>query len=159
MNKFLLCLCIYSLFSCEKICKVTTVFCKENTQQEPEKIDFTLIDVFPAFKECNSKLTYSESKTCFETTLHQKISDKIQDLQLSSENPIIDTLLIRFSISKKGKFTCKNIKLTPPLNTSFPYLTEDIQSIVENLTKVSPAQKRGIPVVSTYTIPLVIKTE
>lgn len=158
MNRLFIYILFFSLFSCEKICTLTTSFCKDKVEKQ-EPIDFTQIDLFPLFKKCESKLSFEESKTCFESTLNKQISTKINNLTFSSENSISDTIYINFSISKKGKFKCENVKVTPELETLLPNLTFEIYQIIKELDSVSPAQKRGIPVKSTYTIPLLIETE
>lgn len=157
MNKLIVCLITLTLFSCEKICSITAAFCKDKTEKQ-EPIDFTQIDLFPRFENCNALLNHNESKTCFENTLHKKISERIQYLKLQSEFTIIDTILIHFSIGKEGNFRCKNVKISDSLAATLPNLSVEIQEIVHGLAKVIPAQKRGIPVTSTYTIPLVIKS-
>ncbi|MGY5352271.1 hypothetical protein ACXGQW_06880 [Wenyingzhuangia sp. IMCC45533] len=158
MNKLLVYLLTLSLFSCEKLCSVTSVLCKNKVEQTPP-IDFTQIDLFPTFNDCKSKLSYEESNACFRTTLHKKLGEQIGTLKLTTENYVTDTLLINFSISKNGKFKCERIKINSELTAALPYLKDDIEDIVNNLGSISPAQKRGIPVTSMFTIPLVIETE
>lgn len=157
MNKLIVILLAFSLFSCEKICSVTSVLCASKNKT-PEAIDFTQIDVFPQFKDCDSILNYNNSKTCFETSLHSKISERIQNLKLNTNETITDTILVNFSIQNTGSFICNKIKINDDLNYSLPNLTAEVQKIIHGLAPISPAQKRGIPVTSTYTIPLVIET-
>lgn len=140
------------------MCSVTSVFCKDSTEK-PEPINFTQIDEFPKFKDCNNTLNYEESKTCFETTLHKKITERVQNLRLRADQTLTDTITIYFSIDPKGHFNYSKVKASDSLQLALPNLTAEIQEIIHGLAPVSPAQKRGIPVKTTYNIPLVIRTE
>lgn len=158
MKKWFLLLTMLALFSCQKICTVSTYFCKDKTE-EKLPIDFTQVDEFPKFKTCETFLDYEKSKLCFETTLHQKIAQRVSNLHLKTEEQITDTITIHFGIDKEGYFSCSKINTNESLKLQLPNLSVEIQEIINGLASVEPAQKRGIPVTSTYHIPLVIKTE
>ncbi|MDO3693917.1 hypothetical protein QVZ41_03520 [Wenyingzhuangia sp. chi5] len=158
MNKLIAIILALTLFSCEKICSVTSILCKGNPKKV-EYIDFTQIDQFPQFKDCDEMLSFEESKTCFEQTIHNEINNRIQQLKLITKDNITDTLQIQFTIDKNGQFLCNKIIAKDSLNIKLPNLSSEIQKIIQTLPAINPAQKRGIPVSSTYTIPLVIKTK
>ena len=158
MNKIILFLFTLSLLSCKKICAVTSVFCEDKIE-ESEPIDFTQIDEFPKFKNCKDLLNYQENKTCFETTLHTKITKRIQNLRLKAEQTLTDTISIYFSINKEGRFICNEVKTSDSTKLVLPNLTAEIQEIIHGLAPVAPAQKRGIYVTTSYNIPLLIQTE
>lgn len=124
---------------------------------EEVPLDFSVIDVYPQFKNCDV-LTFDESKFCFENTLHQHLEEQIQNLALTSQEMLRDTLKIKFSVDKKGKFKCNQVKMSDDMMYFFPNLLEDIQHLFLNLPIVEPAQKRAIPVISNFTIPLLIET-
>lgn len=157
MKKLFVFFVIISLFSCEKICLVTSAFCKDKIEK-PETIDFSQVDAFPCFKNCDSLLNYTENKICFEKTLHQKINNRVQNLKLKSDETLTDTIYLNFSISKEGSFMFKKLETKNFLLYSLPNLNAEIQEIIHGLAPITPAQKRGIPVTTTYTIPLVIQT-
>ncbi|NJB82126.1 hypothetical protein [Wenyingzhuangia aestuarii] len=158
MNKLIAILLALSLFSCQKICSVASVLCKGKVEKQ-EPIDFTQVDQFPQFKDCDAMLNFEESKACFQSTLHAKISERIQNLKFKTDSNLTDTVLIHFSITKEGQFVCNNIKANDSLILALPNLSAEIQEIILGLATVSPAQKRGIPVTSTYTLPLVVNTK
>lgn len=159
MNKLIAIILALTLFSCDKICTVASMLCKGKTEKEKvEVIDFTQVDQFPQFKNCDEMLDFEESKICFEQAVHQNISNSIQKLKLISKQNISDTLHIQFTINKNGDFLCNKIVDQDSLDIKIPGLSSAIQKIIQSLPSIHPAQKRGIPVSSTYTIPLVIKT-
>ncbi|ANW97324.1 hypothetical protein AXE80_13925 [Wenyingzhuangia fucanilytica] len=158
MNKLIAIILALTLFSCEKICSVTSALCKGESKKI-EAIDFTQIDQFPQFKNCDALLNFEESKTCFEQSIHQEISSRVQHLKFISKENISDTLQINFTIDKNGVFLCNKIIAKDSLKIKIPNLSIEIQKIIQSLPAIHPAQKRGIPVTSTYTIPLVINTK
>lgn len=147
-----------TLLSCKKICSVTTILCNDKVE-EPAPVDFTQIDEFPKFEDCKEILNFEESKMCFETILHTKIAERVQNLRLKADQTITDTIILHFSIDNGGRFVCTKVKASDSIKIALPNLTVEIKEIIHGLAPVSPAQKRGIPVKSTYNIPLVIKTE
>ncbi|MDO6800897.1 hypothetical protein Q4595_00415 [Wenyingzhuangia sp. 1_MG-2023] len=158
MKKLLILFIALSFFSCEKINSVTSAWFLEKTSNE-DLIDFSQVDQFPQFKNCDALLNHQKGKICFENTLHQKINDRVQNLKLKSTYIISDTLLIHFTIDKEGCFKCNKIKVSDTLQLYFPDLTKKVQEIIHELDPVNPAQKRGIPVTSTYMIPILIQTK
>lgn len=157
MNKLILITLTLALFSCKKICSVSSILCNGKVEKK-EVIDFTQVDQYPQFIDCDTLLDYEESKTCFETTLHTKINNRVQNLKLNSDTTVTDTITIHFSIDKNGSFVYNKLKTSDSLLIILPNLEVEIQEIIHGFAKISPAQKRGIPVTTTYTIPLVIET-
>lgn len=158
MNKLIVTFLTLLLFSCEKICSVTSALCGDKSTTE-EVIDFTQVDKFPRFSNCDEMLSHIEGKICFETSIHKIISTQIQHLKLISKDNITDTLQIQFTIDKQGQFLCNKILISDSLNIKFPRLSSEIQKIIMELPNIEPAHKRDIPVTSTYSIPLVINTK
>ncbi|WP_033194528.1 hypothetical protein [Ochrovirga pacifica] len=146
------------LFSCEKINSVSAIF-TSNTSLARDTINLTEIDQYPQFKECDALLDFEKSKTCFEKHMYQQINTGIQQLQLKTKTNFSDTLLVKFSINTHGAFLCKNIQLKDSTQILFPNLSKDIAQIIQTIPTVLPAQKRGIPVTSSYTIPILIQTK
>jgi len=147
-----------TLLSCKKICSVTTILCSDKVE-EPVPVDFTQIDEFPKFEDCKEILNFEESKMCFENILHTKLAERVQNLKLEADQTLVDTIIIHFSIDNSGHFLCTKVKASDSIKIALPNLTLEIKEIIHELEPVLPAQKRGIPVNSSYNIPLVIKTE
>ena len=125
---------------------------------EQEVIDFSHLDKYPQFPNCEG-ISYEESKMCFEESAYTKINDQVQALQFSIKQNIIDTLKVEFTINEKGYFSTNKISISDSLEFYIPNLSTEIKEIILGLPAITPAQKRGIPVKSVHTIPLIIKTE
>ena len=157
MYKFIVVILSLCLFSCKKIdAVILTLFNKKPIEQEV--VDFSQLDQFPQFSNCNA-VSYQESKACFEKSVYAKINERIQYLKFTTKQSIIDTLQVEFTIDKQGHFYPNKIEINDSLQSRIPSLSAEIQEIISGLSPVIPAQKRGIPVISVHTIPLIIKTE
>lgn len=157
MNRIFTLLVLLSLFSCKKVDAVLLRFFGEEKIME-EQIDYSSIDFYPLFDGCKA-ISFEESKVCFETILHAKLEERIQGLQLTTEESVTDTISVKLTVNKKGELGCNEVLMNEDLNYFFPYLSSDVIALIKDLPKVIPAQKRGIPVFSSYTIPLVIETQ
>ena len=145
------------LFSCEKFYSVAAVIFNEKPMEQ-EVIDFSQLDQFPQFPNCET-ISYEESKACFEKSVYTKINNRVQSLQFTLKQNITDTLQVEFTIDKEGYFSANKINISDSLRFYIPSLSVEIREIILGLSPVVPAQKRGIPVKSVHTIPLIIKTE
>lgn len=157
MKKILLLISIV-LVSCNQICEVIPVVCWKNSSIET-KVDLSTIDQYPMFENCNHLLDHKAIKTCFQETVYQKLTDGVDSLQLSAPKNINETIHVAFTVNKKGIFICNDIKASPSLKKQIPHLKDSIQKAFKLLEKVSPAQKRGIPVTAKFKIPLEIVTK
>lgn len=154
MKNFWILLILCSLFSCDKINSYTASFLKKK-----EPVDFSQVDRYPLFKNCDPLLSYQETKACFEQSFHEKVNQRIQNLKFKTELFYADTLLLKFSIDNTGHFKCIEVDISNRSKKNFPSLSSEIQRIIHGFEPVIPAQKRDIPVSTHYTIPVVIKTK
>lgn len=156
---WLLPLCVlFFTIGCERACDYLPLFCKKNNV-ETDTIDFTKVDRFPVFENCNVLDDQVGFQTCFEETLHQSISEKLELLQLVSEHPIDEVINIKFSIKRDGTFQYKKIECSDSLCKLLPDLTSNIQTIFKDLKVKNAATKHGIPVVTNHILPMDIYVE
>jgi hypothetical protein len=69
-----------------------------------------------------------------------------------------DTVIVKFTISNIGKLSILEIQKTETINTEFPTFNHWLEESIDTLNPVSPAYKRGIPVETQFTLPIIIKT-
>ena len=68
-----------------------------------------------------------------------------------------DTILVRLKIDNKGKSILTNIRSTDFIKQEIPKLDSLINSGIKNLPLLKPAIKRGMPVATEFTLPIVVK--
>lgn len=140
------------LFETEKISSETFL------EDEIKSINWKDVDQYPIFKNCEGLTEKIQQKSCFETTLSSHIYQSI-----NSENTIVtsdlnETLVVDFIVDEKGKLSVTSMKVDSLLKAQIPLLETQIVNGIDSLQPIAPAYKRGIPVKTTFKLPLVLKT-
>ncbi|MDO6745121.1 energy transducer TonB [Tenacibaculum soleae] len=116
-------------------------------------IDFTKVDVSPAFKICN-QLPINEKKACFYEEVTKRIQNSIATYKFITEETINDTVLIDLLVDKSGIFKLKEIKSSKKVIQQFPKLDSVLRASIIKLPQITPAYKRGVPVATQYKLPV-----
>ena len=154
---FLLLLISIGLGSCqffetEKIS--TETFLKE----EKKLINWKDVDTYPVFKECEGISDKLETKSCFETTLINQLYHSINSENFIVSSDLNEKVLIEFIVNEKGNLKINSIEMDTILQRKLPQLKNYIRSSIDSLQPIAPAYKRGIPVRTTFNLPISIKT-
>jgi hypothetical protein len=140
-------------FETEKVS--TETFYKE----EVEAIDWKAVDQYPAFKECEAISEKTAQKNCFELTLSNHLRQAFETHNAMAIRSLNDTVNLAFSIDNKGKLFVDKITMSNAIRTEFPLLDSWLMEGIDTLHPVAPAYKRGIPVATSFLLPIVIKTD
>jgi hypothetical protein len=132
---------------------------EEFLEEELKTINWNDVDTYPLFEGCNENDSKDLQKKCFETFIHNHINVHINQEQLISSVSISDTLLILLQLTAKSEVTIMDIKGDSLTFSTFPQLKQLLSESLNSLPKAVPALKRGVPVNTQFTLPLVIKTE
>lgn len=141
------------LFNTEKIPSETFY------EKEVEAIDWSEVDQYPVFTECERFSEKPAQKTCFENALANALYNNMVGEDMLAGEELIDTLWIEIWVSKQGELTIKNLEIDSIIQKDFPQLTTRIVQSIDSLDVIAPAYKRGIPVTTQFKLPVVIKTE
>ncbi len=128
-------------------------------QEELKSIDWKDVDQYPAFPSCENLTEKSSQKTCFENTLSTHLRQSFGKHNAQAVRDLNDTVKLAFSINNKGKLIVNNIDIAPSIGQEFPQLNAWLMEGIDTLHPVAPAYKRGIPVATQFTLPIVIKTK
>lgn len=128
-------------------------------QEELKTIDWKEIDQYPAFPCCQNIAEKTLQKTCFENTLSAHLRQSFGKHNASAIRDLNDTVKLAFSINNKGKLMVTNIQIAPPIEEEFPLLHSWLMEGIDTLHPVAPAYKRGIPVATQFTLPIIIRTK
>jgi len=128
-------------------------------EDEMESIDWKEVDQYPSFVACESYTEKLAQKSCFETTLSTHLYQSIQEKKFSTVKDMHDTIPLSFTISREGVIEVTNIHMDSLLTLELPLFERWIMESVGSLPNLSPAYKRGIPVQTQFTLPIVLKTE
>ena len=71
---------------------------------------------------------------------------------------VYDTVKVNFEVASDGKLSILEIKMDTLLQKEFPNLETWLLQSIDSLQPVAPAYKRGIPVKTQFTLPVIIQT-
>jgi len=139
-------------FETEKISSETFL------EEEIKSINWKDIDQYPVFQNCENETELASQKSCFETTLINHLHQSIQSENTIVSEDINQTVVIDFMVNEKGELSISNMKIDSVLSNLLPLLETKIIQGLDSLQPIAPAYKRGIPVKTTFKLPVVIKT-
>ena len=139
-------------FETEKISSETFL------EEEIKSINWKDIDQYPVFQNCENETELASQKSCFETTLISHLYQSIQSENTIVSEDINETIIIDFMVNEKGELSISNMKIDSVLKNQLPLLENKIIQGLDSLQPIAPAYKRGIPVKTTFKLPIVIKT-
>ncbi|WP_405606701.1 hypothetical protein [Polaribacter sp. Asnod1-A03] len=120
-------------------------------------VDFSSVDVFPSFKNCDSIIDKQDKATCFRATIHQKIGEELQQYTFTIKDSIDEVVYVDLIINSDGLFILDSTQYSENIKKELPKLDSLLKVSVQNLPKIYPAIKRGIPVTTKYRLPIRIQ--
>lgn len=139
-------------FETDKISKETFY------QEELKTIDWKDVDQYPAFTKCENFTEKTEQKSCFENALSSHLRQTFTNHNAIAVHDLNDTITVKFTISNTGKLSIINMQITETIKAEFPLLHNWLEESIDTLQPVAPAYKRGIPVATQFTLPIIVKT-
>lgn len=119
-------------------------------------VDFSSVDFSPSFSVCDSIITKQEKSDCFRNTIHTKIGTELLQYPFTLKEAISETVYVHLLITAKGIVVLDEIQSSENIKRQLPALDSLLKVTVTNLPKIRPAIKRGIPVVTKYSLPIKI---
>ena len=120
-------------------------------------INFKSVDVFPLFPGCESFIGEEKQKICSQRKLSENLYASLSSAQIVTSKKVNDTILIRLKIDNNGLVSITEIKSSDFIQKQIPKLDSLIESGIKELPQLKPAIKRGIPVSTEFTLPIVIR--
>lgn len=158
MNKQLLFLLAFLMLGCKNFeTKKLTV--EQITQDELEQVDWKNLDTYPSFDACNKYASKIAKKDCFENEISSYIFKALKNENVELEDSINVKMELTINISEKGQPALDSISIPRKAKSRIPKLQNIIEEAITSLPKIYPAEKRGIPVKSSFKLPLVIQTK
>lgn len=153
MRFFTFLMLLFFFTSCDKIALTS----HSTIQNLDTIVDFTSVDTYPSFKNCDSIIVKTKKEGCFRTTIHNKIGEELQKYTFTIEDSINETVLVDLLIDKNGVINYQSLQASNLLKEELPKFDSLVQASVNKLSKVYPAIKRGIPVTTRYQLPIKIQ--
>ena len=133
-------------------------------EEELKMIDWTEVDRYPAFAVCDTLSEKTQQKKCFENELANHLQQGVKDQGVKDQGVMAiqdlnDTIMLSFSVSKEAKLSIIQMQMDSLLQSEFPHLKDSLLYSLDALQLLAPAYKRGIPVTTQFTLPIIVKTE
>ncbi|QIE59465.1 hypothetical protein G5B37_07775 [Rasiella rasia] len=158
MKRFSLLLCSFLCLSCQYF-DTEKISAETFYQEELKTIDWAEVDRYPAFAACDTLSEKPSQKDCFEAELGAYLRQTIVNQKIEAVKDIHDTIVVHFSISEKAIISVQSIKMDSVLVREFPHLKDTLQRDLDATKLIAPAYKRGVPVITTFTLPIVVLTD
>lgn len=127
-------------------------------EEEMKTIDWKDVDSYPSFSNCENALEKPEQKECFTNTISTQLYKSLNHEEIVATRDIYDTVKVNFEVSSNGQLSILQIKMDTVLQKEFPNLETWLLQSIDSLKPVAPAYKRGIPVKTQFTLPVIIRT-
>lgn len=157
-NTLLLVLISFLLLSCEEF-NTRKISSEEILIEETEDFNWHEVDQYPAFSECRNIIEVEAAKACFGNKVSQYFYSRLEAKQPVVTEALDDTLYLYLRISEKGTPAIDSMEIDSLVLDQLPQIRSWLSQSVDSLPKIYPATKRGIPVKTTFRMPVVIKAE
>ena len=128
-------------------------------KQELQTINWSEVDEYPSFSECDTISEKQERKFCFETTMLKYVNTYLSQQHIVVSEDIEDTIKIRLAISNAGKINVLDINAKPETLEIIPEIDSLLRGSINALPKIFPAIKRGQQVHTEFVLPVVISIQ
>ncbi len=140
--------------ACDRVVKPVSE--EELLKRELQSIDWKKVDELPSIATCDSLTDKQARQQCFFDVLSATIQEKLNSDTLKAPHQATDTLMVLVTINPDAtvEFEPQSI----PDSTAYPINLDSIlHARLDDFPKVKPAIKRGMPVKTQFTLPVVIQ--
>ena len=122
-------------------------------------VNYSAVDVYPLFLDCNNCDTSEKQNLCFEMELARRLQRAFEEQSLGSAQIEADTIKVDILVNTEGLISIAEIHRPRGMGSGLAELDSLLYRSVAALPSViQPALKRGIPVNSMYRLPVVVST-
>jgi len=158
MHKFFLILVLFGFVSC-------SVFesQEEKTQklvnEKLQRIDWSDVDAYPLFSDCDENVSPTLQKNCFEEKLLGHLAAGLREFHLTSKAEIDDLVYVDVVVEKDGNLTIDTIINKEIFGNQMKKFEDQVSKSLKSLPHIEPALKEGIPVNAKFRIPILLNSK
>ncbi|MBJ2174845.1 hypothetical protein JBL43_11395 [Aureibaculum sp. A20] len=131
---------------------------KSNLEVANTIIDFTKVDTYPVFSDCENYAESDNQKDCFYKMLPQKLGESLSKEDIKVKKVVNDAAWIDILIDNTGRASLVDIISTTEIDEQIPDFRQIIEQSINRLPTMFPAKKQGILVRSQYRMAIEVKT-
>ena len=155
MKQFCVFVIVLMLVSCEYF-NVKKTSSDAILKEELQTFNWDDVDEYPSFSLCDSSVTKSEKKVCFQNTIVNHITNYLQKEVIVVSQDINDTILLKFQVNKLGDLVLIQAKVDSITIQEIPEINKLLKQSLDSLPKIFHAIKRGQQVTAEFNLPIII---
>jgi hypothetical protein len=123
-------------------------------------IDYTVVDAYPLFTECQGLADNSAQDICFENTFKEKVELSLKEEQFTAIAVFTDTVYAKILVDTNGKVSVEALEMTGTAAQAIPQFDSIFRADINKMPLLlQSATKRGIPVNSRFRLPIIIRVK
>lgn len=119
-------------------------------------VDFSTVDIFPLFPLCDSLVSDEKQKICSQIKLSEHIYASLLANNIMVSKKVNDTILVKLKVDSGGKVSLVKLVASEFIKLQIPKIDSLILAGINNLPILKPAIKRGIPVSTEFSLPIIL---
>ena len=127
--------------------------------KELQEIDWSAVDNYPLFENCDETVSKALQRQCFEKELLAHCSKTLQEFEFEFDSLANPKVVVDFVVDQDGRITNVEIEKDAAIDAQMPEFEQIITQGLTNIPPLEPALKRGVPVKAKFRIPIVLKSE
>lgn len=159
MGKLLSVIVILSLFFGCKNFETKKVSADELKSKSLKEVNWKKLSQYPSFPACQKVDARERKRECFEKELARHIYHSLESKKIVLLDSMREEIRLRMEITKEGKARLKKIQLSDSLQEQAPDLKQWLRNSIRELPELNPGHKRGIPVKTSFEIPILIQSD
>ncbi|UKM65953.2 hypothetical protein GSB9_02525 [Flavobacteriaceae bacterium GSB9] len=143
------------LFSCEYF-NVKKTSSEAILNEELQTFNWNDVDEYPSFQACESSISKTERKVCFQYTLTNHIANFLKKEVVVVGQDVQDTVMLQFQVSKRGDLVLIQVEADSITEYEIPEIKTLLEKSLDSLPEIFPALKRGQQVTTEFKLPIII---
>ena len=137
------------LFSCEYF-NVKKTSSEAILNEELQTFNWNDVDEYPSFQACESSISKTERKVCFQYTLTNHIANFLKKEVVVVGQDVQDTVMLQFQVSKRGDLVLIQVEADSITEYEIPEIKTLLEKSLDSLPEIFPALKRGQQVTTEF---------
>ncbi|MEN8125566.1 MAG: hypothetical protein ABFR32_10590 [Bacteroidota bacterium] len=123
-------------------------------------IDYSSVDVYPLFHECNNCDSNEKQNLCFENELTKKLEGILNKHNFKASKSFKETVYADLLVDNTGKISLIELQTTYKIQKEIPAFDSIFKWSIDQIPNlIQPSLKRGIPVRSQFKLPIVVNVK
>ncbi|MFI8377340.1 hypothetical protein [Leeuwenhoekiella sp. NPDC079379] len=128
-------------------------------QEELKTIKMNEVEEYPSFAVCDSLKDQDSRYQCFKAELALNFQRQLSNKTIIVETELNDTIWLYLSISERGDLKIERVEIPDTIALQLPELELWLKDSLDSLPKITPANKRSIPVKTAFKMPVLVKVD